>query len=249
MQKNVFLNRLFKDCEATRAYFVRRTKVFLSAGVSIILSLVSSFSFSQVSLFPEKSESFLFIKSEDSGSPVQERQVAYTISNEGLKVSTSIKALTREYYPMNIDFSYDLIKKDGGYYVDFTSVINPMHLTSSMWETFRNDYQGDKVFYPEALQVGASLPDCLGKIKVLLPDNSYGFEEYSLTDRIVSKIENIVVGGQTLSGYVLTSTYQFRSKIFNEAGTESLTQWIVPGKGVVKELRSIQGKQITTEIR
>lgn len=193
MQNKVFLNRIFEDCEAATAYLVRRTKVFLSAGLSIMLSLVSSFSFSQTSLFPEKSESFLFIKSEDSGSPVQERQVAYTISNEGLKVSTSIKALTREYYPMNIDFSYDILKIEGGYYADFTSVINPWHLTSSMWETFNNDYQGDMVFYPDMLQVGTSLPDCLGKIKVLLEDDSYGYEEYSLTKRKVSATEKHII--------------------------------------------------------
>lgn len=249
MLKFVFLSKIFNL--SSLSFETKRRRLIggnLAIVLTFFLSQILSFSHAQSALFPEQSVSYQFLKSEDSEA-VQERQVTYKTNSMGLEVLTTLKHLVREYYPSNIDFTYNLIKKDGGYYADFTSVINPFHLTQSMWATFQNDYEGDLVYYPEVLQVGGSLPDCVGKVKVLLEDDTFGYEEFSLTDRKVSRVENVNVSSQTVSAFVLTSTYHLKSRIFKETGTESLTQWIVPGKGIVKEVRITNGKQITTEIR
>lgn len=248
MLKLVFLSKIFN---LSSLAFETKRKRLIGGKLAIVLtfffSQVSFLTFSQTSLFPEESLDLTFQKSEEPGHPVQEREVKYQPNSGGVKVLTTAKSLVREYLYQDRNFSYDIVKVNGGFSADFLSVINPEHMSRSMWNSFKDDFSGDAVFYPTTFTVGAKLPDAFGKIKILQADNSLFYQEFSLTNREVLATETIIISGTTQSAYVLTSTYTFKGNSLNTS--EKITHWIVPGKGIVKELRLINGKQIITEIK
>lgn len=200
-------------------------------------------------LFPKQDILYTLERFESSDKPTQKGALKYTMVSDGLKVKVSGEGTIKNHVGVSYDYEYAITKADDGYNLDMASVMNPYH-TRYRKDRMSWKYEGDPIFCPATIQVGSSLPDARGTIYLSTSERVMITQKVSLLNRKVSGKENIRIGENTYEAYLLSGDYTFNT--ITDIGQilstekESLIQWIVPGKGIVKEKRTGNDGSIIT---
>ncbi|MEL6676577.1 MAG: hypothetical protein AAFR61_30485 [Bacteroidota bacterium] len=139
--------------------------------------------------------------------------------------------------PYQLSYAYQIQKNESqGYLMDMQGVAEPFLFY--LHEKAKLNYVGDQVEFPAELASNASLASAKGIFTVSLPDQSSIQYQISLTNRTVSGQQEIKLGREYLQAWVIKGDYQRMTLINGEEVDRKkipLTQWLIPGQGIVKQ--------------
>jgi hypothetical protein len=192
--------------------------------------------------FPQQDITFDFDFYEGGTKPTQTGKVTYKNGTALVKGEGTI----REQVGVDYSYSYATADTKEGSYADISSAMNPYH-TRYNPDNVSREYTGEWVFYPATLKPGDTLPDVNGLITLTIPDVTVIEQQVSLTGRKVVKTETINLHGTAHTAILITTNYSFTSIVEGlkpVTETETLTQWLVKGMGIVKAERT-NGRNIS----
>jgi hypothetical protein len=160
---------------------------------------------------------------------------------DGTQTASVQSTIGDEKYLFN-DFAYDFVISRGndGYLLDFMSVLDPKHTRFRKGKTSRS-FTGDQIYYPYILKNGMDLPSAEGSFIIKLSGNLAIKQIVALKNRKVEKEESIVIDGKTHKALIVSGVYSITSETngkIQERTTESIRQWFVVDKGLIRTERS-----------
>lgn len=153
--------------------------------------------------------------------------------------------------PYKISYTYNVYKKeDGSLEIDLSSAVEPFEMRID--DSVEVEFDGDKLSFPASFTIGQTLPDAEGTFNLYTSKGRMFLRhDVSITNRKVESKEMISIGTQSIEVFVISHDYTLtKSSQFDVVlltSKQKVTEWVIPGYGVIKQDREGETLQKNTQ--